>query len=155
VHFRELLIGFDVDVPVHKPVGKPYVQTLLADGETQLVVRYHREGGFLCLVEYDNLANLSRAKRILDEGSRVGIELENVDLFAFELPNDSLDPNSFEPDTGPDRVYVRPARIHGNLGSISGLPDNLEDFHGAVVDFRHFEFEDFLYELWMRPREDD
>ena len=107
------------------------------------------------VVHDDHFFDLGRLQGVPDERGRIGIVLENIDLLAFQLPDDRLDTCAPHADTGADRIHVIAGGVHGHLGPVAGLPDHLVDLDRAIVDLRHLELEDLAHELRVRARQDD
>ncbi len=155
VHLCELRLGLHVDAPIGEAIRKADVQSLLPDGEGELILRHDRQSLALRLIKQNDLVDLGGRKSVADELTRVYVVLQNVDLLALELPYDSLDPDSPEPDTGTNGVDVLPIGVDRQFGPISGFPNDLEDLYRLVVDLRNFQLEDPADELRVRSRQDD
>ena len=81
---------------------------------------------------------------------RILIILQHIDFFAFKLADDVLDTNTLQADTGAHGVNIALVGIHGNLGAVASLADNLVDGNSLVANLRNFKLHDALHEFRIR-----
>src|SRR5262249_41898334 len=80
---------------------------------------------------------------------------DDVDLLTAQLADDRLDARAFHADAGADRIHVPLARVDGDLGAIARFAHRAADHDGAVVNLRHFLFEQLDQQRRVRARQHD
>ena len=146
--------GHDVDVPAGELGGEAHVLAAAADGERQLLVRHHDFDALGFFIEHD-LGDFGGGQRVHHEGGDVLGPLDDVDLFALQLVDDSLNTAAAHADTGTDRIDGTILGAHGDLGAAARVAGNGDNLDHAVVDFRHFLAEQAGHELRVRARQED
>ena len=96
-------LGQDVDVPAGQLRGEPHILAAAADGERKLRVGHHDLDAVGVLVEHD-LGDFGRRQRVDDEGRRVRVPLDDVDLLALQLVDHRLHAAAAHADAGADRI---------------------------------------------------
>ena len=147
-------LALDVNSPAEQARRQAHVLPLLPDGERQLRVVHDDFQVFLLGVENRDVIDLRRAQRVRRKCGDIVAELDDVNLLAAQFPDDGLNAHAFHPHASAHAVHVRVLRKYGGLGPLAGLPRNGPDHHRAVVDFRHFHFEQFLHQQRIGARED-
>jgi hypothetical protein len=109
-----LLLGQDVDVEVGQLRGKAHVLTTTADGEAQLLIRHHDLDLAGVFIE-NNLRHLGGLQRVHQEGRRILVPRDDVDLLALKLVDDRLHAGTAHTDAGADRVDGVVVGNHGDL----------------------------------------
>src|SRR5690606_20209158 len=89
-----------------------------------------------------------------DEGRRVAVPGDDVDLLALKLADDGLHAAAAHAHAGADRVNRGVVADDGNLGARAGIARHRLDLDDAVVDFRHLHREELRHELRMGARQE-
>ena len=110
------LLGQDVDVPAGELRGEPHVLAAAADGERQLALGHHHLDAVGILVEHD-LGHLGRRQRVDDEGRRIRVPLDDVDLLALQLVDHGLHALAAHADAGADGIDRGILGDDGDLGA--------------------------------------
>ena len=97
-------------------------------------------------------ADLRRAQRMGGEHHGIVGIFDDVDLLAAQLADDGLHAHAFHADAGADAIDIAVAALHGDLGALAGFARAALDGHGAVVDLRHFLFEEAHHQFRRRAR---
>ena len=95
----------------------------------------------------NHFRHFRRLKRVHKEGGLVFIPRNDVDLLALKLVHDGLHAAAAHTDAGTDWVDGTVMRDNGDLGARAGVAGNRFDLDDAVVDFRHFHFEQLGHEF--------
>src|SRR5262249_29169352 len=80
---------------------------------------------------------------------------DDVDSLPAKLANDRLHAGSFHSDARAHRVDVAFRGDDCDLGAVAGFTNSRPDLDGAVVDFRHFHFEQALEQFRRRSGDFD
>ena len=86
--------------------------------------------------------HLGGADGLGDETLRVGFPRHYINLFPLEFVDDALDAVAAQADAGPHRVNALLSGVDRYLAAKAGVPGDGFDFHGAVIDFRHFNLKE-------------
>jgi hypothetical protein len=78
---------------------------------------------------------------------------DDVDLFAAQFADDRLHAHALHAHAGANAIHIAIAALHGDFGALSGFPRASFDSHGAIVDFRHFLFEQTHYQFGSGARD--
>ena len=100
------------------------------------LVGHHHLDAVGVLVQH-HLGDLGRGQRVDDEGGRVLVPLDDVDLLALQLADHGLHALAAHADAGADRIDGGVLGDHGDLGPGAGIARHRLDLHDAVVDLRH------------------
>ena len=134
--------------------GQTHVLTATTDGQRKLLFRDDNLDPLGLFVQND-LCHLGGLQRVHQEGRRVFVPRDDVDLFALKLVHHGLHARTAHTDTGADRVDAVVIGNHGDLGAASRITGHGLDLDDAVIDFRHFHLEQFFHELRRRAAEED
>ena len=77
-----------------------------------------------------------------DETLGVRFPRHYINLFPLEFVDNALNAVAAQPDAGPHRVNALLSGVDGYLAAKAGVPGNGFDFHGAVINFRHFNLKE-------------
>src|SRR5215217_2228130 len=149
-----LRLRHDVDLPAGQLRGEADVLAAAADGQRQLLVRHHHFDALVFLV-HDDLGDFGGSQGVDDEGRLVRVPLDDVDLLALQLGDDSLNAAAAHTDAGADGVDAAVVGDHGHLGARTGVTGDGADLDDAVVDFRHFLREQLGHEAAVGAAEHD
>jgi hypothetical protein len=141
-----LFLGQDVDVEPGQLRGQAHVLAAPADGERQLLVGHHDLDALGVLVEND-LGHLGGLQRVHEEGRRILVPRDDVDLLALKLVDDRLHAAAAHTDAGADRVDGVVVGNHGDLRAAAGVAGHGLDLDDAVVDLGHFHLEQLGHEF--------
>ena len=97
------LLGQDVDLPAGELRGEAHVLAAAADGQRQLALGHHHFDAVAVFVEH-HLGDFGRRQRVDDEGRRVRVPLDDVDLLALQLADHRLHARAAHADAGADRI---------------------------------------------------
>ncbi len=110
------LLGQDVDIPAGQLRGEPHVLAAPADGQRKLALGHDDLDAVGILVEHD-LGHLGRRQRVDDEGRRIRVPLDDVDLLALQLADHGLHARAAHADAGADGIDRGILGDHGDLGA--------------------------------------
>src|SRR5947209_11506273 len=147
-------VAIDVDLPAGQSRSEPRVLALFPDGERKLIFIYRNLDALFLRIE-DQILHLRRLERFEHKFLWVRAPTNDVDLFIVELADDVFHPRSAHADASADRIDFLIRAGHGDLGAIAGLARDPADFHGAVVNFAHFQLEQTPDEIRVAARDDD
>ena len=119
--WRRSLSWASVMMSMSKPVSwrrEAHVLAAAADGERELLVGHHDLDALDVVVE-DDLGDLGRLQRVDEEGRRVLVPGDDVDLLALELGDHGLHAGAAHADAGADRVDRAVVGDDAHLGAAS------------------------------------
>src|SRR5437588_6346259 len=159
-HFRFdflalLLFALDVDVPADELARQPDVLPLLADCQREL--RIFDDHFQVLVLRVSNLyaRYFCRAQSLLRERHGLFAIGNDVDFFAAQLADDGLHAHAFHPHACANGVNVLVAAHYCHFGTLARFARRMPDLHGAVVNFRHFHFEQPLHQARIRAGHDN
>ena len=94
--------------------------------------------------------HLCRAEGFCNIDRRVGIPLDDVDLFVVQLIDDALYARAALADACTDRIDLHVRRMYSNLGAEARFARDGFDLHDAGLNLRHFQLKESLDEAGMR-----
>ena len=133
--------------------GQAGVLPRFANGERQLVVVddcRHR-----CFVPVDHhTLDRGGTERTGQEDGFVVAPGDDVDPLVAQFPHHRLDPGTFHPDAGANRIDTGVVRIDRDLRPFSRFTSNRLNFDDTLIDFRDFELEKLDQKLRVGPGQD-
>ena len=121
--------------------GQPGVLPLFANRQGKLAVGNDHNGGLFLGVQF-HMNHFGGADGLGDEPLGVGFPRHYINLFPLEFVDDALDAVAAQADAGPHRVDALLGGVDSYLAAKAGVPGDGFDFHGAVIDFRHFNLKE-------------
>ena len=124
------------------------ILTLAADRQREHPLGHDDVRDSMLFVDPD-LDHLGGAQGLGHECEGILGPLDDVDLLAAQLGDDSLDARAALPDRRSNRIETLLARRDGDLRTAAGLARDRLDLDGAGVDFRNLEFEQAAQETFV------
>ena len=98
-------------------------------------------GSLLFFVNIDFL-DLRRAQSLGDELAEVIAPLDDVDLLTSQFVDHLPNPRASCPDASTFGINVGIIGDNGNLAAMARLPSDVDDLHGSVRQFGHFQLQE-------------
>ena len=135
--------GLDVDLAAGEAGGQTGVLPLLADGQTQLIVRHDGAAGFAVL-GHGHADDVRRCQSGGHELRPILAEGHDVDLLTVQLLHNGVHALAAGAYAGADGIHVFIGGINSHLRAAAGLAGDGADLHRAVENFRHFQLKQAL-----------
>src|SRR5258708_660479 len=141
-----------VDFPPNQTRSQTDVLAFPSDRDGKILFGNFKNGAMIFLIEGDAFRH-GRFEHFDDHLFRVATIRNDIDLFAAQFANNTLHASAAGADTSANRIHFGIGGAHRYLRAITWFARERFDFHRAVCDFGHFDFEKTAHETAARAAE--